>query len=814
MTLEEKIDYIGGTGFAVRAMPNLGLPALEMSDGPAGVRSNAKFPSTTYAAGIGLAATWNRELAERIGEGIGKDARARGIHFMLGPGVNIYRSPRNGRNFEYFGEDPFLASAIAVGYIQGMQKRGVSATVKHFLGNNSEFERHDSDSIIDERTLREIYLPVFEAAVKQGHVGAIMDSYNLVNGLHITQNGYFNTEVARKDWRFDGVMMSDWVATYDAVGAANGGLDLEMPTGAFMNRANLLPAVRDGRVKQATIDEKVRRILMTAARFGWLDREQTDLSLSKYSEPNHQLALDAARQSMVLLKNEGSLLPLDKSKIKKILVVGPDAYPAVPVGGGSGRGIPFAPVSILEGISGYAGTGITVYYERGLPTIAELAGDTSFVTAPQGGERGLKQELFSNADLLGTPVSTQTVRHIDDRGKSWGELDIDMDTLGELFAGPQKATSRRWTGYYVASQAGTYGVVLQGSGEGSGYRLYIDDKLVIDDWKPVKAFEDQAVLELSAGPHKVVAEDFLHGPIGGRLRVAIVQPQTLVSETAKALAKTADVVIVAAGYDNDSESEGSDRTFTLPIGQDELIRELAAQNQRCVVALTAGGSADASRWIDRVPAFIEMWYPGEQGGKALAEVLFGEVNPSGHLPITFERKEADNPTFANYYEEAGSKRVVYKEGVFVGYRGYEHNRTKPLFPFGFGLSYTTFKYKDLAVRVGAKEGEYIAAFKVANTGKREGAAVTQLYVSAKTPSIPRPPKELRAFKRVTLKPGEIREVTLELGPRSFAYFDVGGKQWKADAGEYSIQIGQSSDDIVLEQPLNLRKQVLIPTGGD
>jgi beta-glucosidase len=275
-------------------MPKLGLPSLEMSDGPAGVRSNAKLPSTTYAAGIGLAASWNRDLAESIGEGIGKDARARGIHFMLGPGVNIYRSPRNGRNFEYFGEDPFLASAIAVGYIQGMQKQGVSATVKHFLGNNSEFERHDSDSIVDERTLREIYLPTFEAAVKQGHVGSIMDSYNLVNGLHMTQNGYFNTEVARKDWGFDGVMMSDWVATYDAVGAANGGLDLEMPKGKFLNRENLLPAVRDGRVKEATIDVKVRRILLTAGRFGWLDREQTDFSLSKYSLPNQQLALEAS----------------------------------------------------------------------------------------------------------------------------------------------------------------------------------------------------------------------------------------------------------------------------------------------------------------------------------------------------------------------------------------------------------------------------------------------------------------------------------------------------------------------------------------
>src|ERR1700722_7979385 len=340
MTLEEKIDYIGGTGFAVRAMPRLNLPAFEMSDGPYGVRSNTGFPSTTYIAGIVLAATWNRDLATRVGEGIGRDARARGIHYMLGPGVNIYRSPRNGRNFEYFGEDPFLAANMTVGYITGMQTQGVSATVKHFMGNNSEFLRHDSDSIIDERTMREIYLPTFESAVSKANVGSIMNSYNLTNGQHMTQNGYLNIDIARKEWGFNGVMMSDWVATYDAVAAANGGLDLEMPTGQFMNRKNLLPAIKNGQVKEATIDDKVRNILGTAARFGWLDRTQTDTSISFFNAKNRAVALDTARESMVLLKNDNKLLPLNKSQIHSILIVGPNAYPGVPVGGGSARVIP------------------------------------------------------------------------------------------------------------------------------------------------------------------------------------------------------------------------------------------------------------------------------------------------------------------------------------------------------------------------------------------------------------------------------------------------------------------------------------------
>ena len=302
-----------------------------------------------------MAAAWDPELAQRVGKIIGQDARARGVHFMLGPGVNIYRSPLNGRNFEYFGEDPFLAARTAVAYIEGVQSQGVSSTVKHFMGNNSEFDRHNSDSIIDERTMREIYLPAFEAAVKEADVGSVMDSYNLTNGLHLTQNGSFNTDLARKEWGFKGIMMSDWDATYDAVAAANGGLDLEMPSGKFMNRDLLLPAIRAGKVSEATIDEKVRRILRTAIRFGWMDRDQTDTSIPRLNADGDQVALEGARSGMVLLKNDGNLLPLDKGKIKSIAVIGPDAHPAQPVGGGSGAVQPFAAVSFLQGIANYLG---------------------------------------------------------------------------------------------------------------------------------------------------------------------------------------------------------------------------------------------------------------------------------------------------------------------------------------------------------------------------------------------------------------------------------------------------------------------------
>ena len=797
MTLEEKVDYIGGTGFGIRAVPRLGLPAFQMSDGPIGVRSNSKFPSTTYVAGIGLAATWNQELARQVGEGIGKDARARGVHYMLGPGVNIYRSPTNGRNFEYFGEDPFLSSSIVVNYINGMQKQGVSATVKHYLGNNSEFDRHNTDSIIDERTLREIYLPTFEAAVREAHVGAIMDSYNLLNGVHLTQNGYFNIDVARKDWGFDGVMMSDWLATYDGIAAANNGLDIEMPTGAFMNRNNLLPAVADGRVKQSTLDEKVHHILLTAARFGWLDHPQTDLSLSTYNEHNHQIALQAARESIVLLKNNNNLLPLDPSKIKSVLVVGPDAYPAQTVGGGSAAVLAFAPVSILEGVSKLLGGKTTVYYQRGLPTITQLASATEFVT--EDGQRGLKMENFENGDLSGTPVSTEVVRHINRAGFTFDDIDFDNLNFSK------QASSRRWTGNYVAAESGTYEVAVQGTVEGAGNRLMIDGETVLDNWKEARSLQDHVVLQLTSGPHRIVIEDYQHGQFGGRLRVGIAPLSKLVSEDAKKQAATVDAVLVAAGFDRDSESEGADRTFALPFGQDELIRQMAAQNPKTIVAVTSGGNTDSNGWLGQVPAYLEMWFPGEAGGTALAEILFGAVNPSGHLPATFEKRREDNPTFASYYPQGDSKQVKYAESIFVGYRGYEHNKTQPLFPFGFGLSYTTFKFSNLMVKDTAASStpKFEVLFDVANIGKRAGAAVAQVYISDTHASIPRPPKELKGFAKVNLNPGESKRVTVPLDIRSLAYYDVAGKQWRADAGTFNVLVGSSSQQIELTGQLKL-----------
>jgi beta-glucosidase len=795
MTLEEKLDMIGGTdGFFIRDLPRLGLPRLKMADGPLGVRNFG--PATTFAAGIALAATWNLELAEHVGTEIGRDARAKGVHFLLGPGVNIYRAPMNGRNFEYLGEDPYLASGIAVAYIKGVQSQGVSATIKHYMGNNSEFDRHNTDSVIDERTMREIYLPVFEAAVHEAHVGAVMDSYNLVNGAHMTQNSYLNTDVLKKEWGFDGVLMSDWSATYDGIQAANSGMDLEMPSGASMNRKNLLPAIEQGVVSVATIDDKVRRILRKAVQFGWLDREQTDLTIPRFNERGRQVALEAARQSMVLLKNAGALLPLSKERTKSIAIIGPDAYPAVPDGGGSARVQPFAAVSFMEGLSNYVGTGTKTYYSRGLPTLGELADATNFFTEPANGDHGLKAEYFVDAELEGTPALTRTEEHVDFTVQSRA-----------IFL--ENAHSERWTGYYVPSSRGLYDVFVASTGEDGGYyRLFVDDKLVFDNWKAAKAEANWTSFSFEPRPHKVVLEH--HGRsawLGTRLRLGIVRHDAVVDPEAKKLAAQADAVVIAVGFDPETESEGGDRTFRLPPGQDELIQEMAAANKNTIVVITAGGAVDMNAWLDSVPAVLQAWYTGQEGGTALAEILFGAVNPSGRLPITFERREEDNPTHDSYYPEADGKRIVYKEGVFVGYRGYERKGTKPLFAFGYGLSYTNFTYRNLKVSKSSpkyakpsNEG-FQVEFDLTNTGRSEGAEVAEVYVGDSHATLPRPVKELKGFAKVSLRPGETRHVSVILNERALSYYDVATKQWRVDPGDFDILVGSSSDRIELRGKL-------------
>jgi beta-glucosidase len=774
MTLDEKIELIGGTrGFYTRPIPRLHIPSLRMSDGPLGVHDYG--PTTAYPAPIGLAASWDPNLAKRVGESMGNDARARAVHFILAPGMDMYRAPMCGRNFEYLGEDPYLASRMAVSLIEGMQSRGVIATAKHFVANDQEFDRNNVSSDVDERTLREIYLAPFEASVKEAHVGAIMDGYNLVNGVHMTQHDYLNTQVVKKEWGFDGIIMSDWGATHDGIGAANGGLDLEMPSPDFMNRKNLLPAIERGAVSQASIDDKVRRILRKAIQFGFLNRDQTDTSIPLFDQQARTVALEAARSGMVLLKNSRNLLPLNKETIKTVAVIGPNVYPALIGGGGSSQTRPFNAVSTLEGISNYLGPKVRVLYGVADPPLDKIFAEQPFVTTP-GGPPGMNGEYFKNLDMSGKPVVERVDTKIQFRSED-----------GNFAPDNVEQYSARWNGYFVPRKTGYYTFYTSSD---DGVRLYINDQRVIDDWNPHSETLNSYATHFEGGkPYKIKVEYFDSGG-GGIIGVGVVPSEETVTENLIALAKSADAVVIGAGFDPNTEGEGFDRSFELPGAQDVLIQKLAAVNRNTIVVVNAGGNVDMSAWLDRVPALLYAWYPGQEGGTALAQILFGDFNPSGKLPVSFERRLEDGATFDSYHTHPGSKRVAYTEGIFLGYRHFDRSPVKPLFAFGFGLSYTQFQYGNLWVSREAHDVK--VSFTLKNVGDRQGAEVAQIYVGDSHSHVQRPVKELKAFLKVDLKPEEERTVSLVLDRRAFAYYDTVGKQWKVEPGPFKVSVGSSS----------------------
>ncbi len=802
LTLEQKIELIGGYNDAyIRAEPSVGFPELKMSDGPEGVRTWG--PSTAYAGGTALGATWDPDLARRMGIGMGQDARARGVHIVLAPGVNIIRAPMDSRDMEYFSEDPYLTSRIAVPYIEGIQNQGVVATVKHFAANNEEYDRYDVSSDVDERTLREIYLPAFEAAVKEAHVGAVMDSLNLINGEHATQNAHLNLDILKHEWGFNGILMSDWGATYDGVAAANAGLDLEMNSGKFMNIQTLLPAIRSGKVSEATIDDKVRRIFRTAIRFGFLDREQTNIEIPRDNPFGRQVALDEARESIVLLKNEHSLLPLDANKIHTLAVIGPDAWPAVPGGGGSSNVTPYAALSLMNGLESYLQGKVKVLYARGLPTDDQIFQQTKFGTEQEkaaqndiwSGPKTVKVEAFKTTDFSGSPEVWNSRR---------------MDGASGRPVSPQGAKSIRYLTVYTPEKAGQYLFLMEGQGQ-DAYTLMVDGKRV---FQLVPQHEQQVpqsvVLPLESGQPIHIQVDYLPSSPQNRLRFGVRSVADLISEDAKHIAAAADAVVLSVGFDPMTEREGMDRTFGLPWGQNLLIDAIAAANKNTIVTITAGGNVDMRPWLSEVPALLHNWYPGEEGGTAMSEILFGARSPEGHLPVSFERSWEENPAHDCYYAPpapAGQVRhVKYCEGVFVGYRYYTSFDKKPLFPFGYGLSYTTFKLSNLQVspEIATRNGNVTVSFDVTNTGKRAGADVAQLYVGDPSAKVKRPAKELKGFQKVRLEPGRTQHVSLTLDRHAFAYWSTATHDWEVDPGKFQVFVGDSSENTPLVGELTIK----------
>lgn len=801
LTLQQKLELIGGEdSMFIRAEPAAGFPRLKMSDGPMGVRTWG--PDTAYAGGIALAASWDPALVREMGVSIGDDARARGVNFLLGPAVDIYRAPMNGRSFEYFGEDPYLSAHTAVPYIEGVQSQGVVATVKHFALNNEEYDRHNVSSDIDERTMREIYLPAFEAAVKVAHVGAVMNSYNLINGVHATQNHHLNIDILKNGWGFNGILMSDWDATYSAVGAANNGLDLGMPSGKFMNPKNLLPAVKDGQVSEATIDDKVRRIFRTAIRFGFLDRDQTDLNIPDYTQMGRRVALQEALESITLLKNQGHVLPLNANEVHTIAVFGPDAWPAVPGAGGSSHVTPCEASSIMTGLSDYLGKRVKVLYARGLPSLQDIFTGTRFVDkngkpgAPWFESKAVKVETFDNPNFSGTPQVTYVPVIASFKSEEW---------TPEV----QQHKSIRCTAEFMPKTTGSY-MVLAGAGGSDAYTIFIDGKKVLQQTPHEGQAPQFADVSLTANQPAKLRVDYLPTASYPRLGVGIRATSDLVSPEVAKLASMADAAVVAVGFDPTTESEGFDRSYNLPWGQDELIEAVSAANKKTIVTLTAGGGVATAHWINDVPVFLHDWYPGEEGGKAIAEILFGNHSPEGHLPISFAKSWEQNPTHDNYYPAphapGQTPHVKYAEGIYVGYRYYTTRHIQPLFPFGFGLSYTTFSFSNLKVspEAASPDGPITVSFDVTNTGQREGADVAQLYVGDPSAKIDRPVKELKGYEKVRLEPGKSEHVTLALNHRSLAYWDTASNNWRVDPGKFVVYVGDSSENTPLTQDFQVK----------
>ena len=793
MTLEEKIDFLGGyKDFNIRPYLHLGIPEIRIADGPVGVRNFGE--STAYPASINLAASFDKTLAFNTGRALGMDARQKGVHLLLGPGFNIYRLPITGRNFEYMGEDPVLAGILASQYIEGLQGMGVMANAKHYVANNQEFDRNNVSSDMEERTLHEIYLRPFEMTVKDANVATVMTGYNPVNGIQMSQHDYLNNDVLKERWGFEGFVVSDWASTYDGVAAANGGLDLEMPSGANLNREILMPAIKEGKVSIATIDDKIRRILNTYERFGFFDQADLAKDFTHDSEFVRKAALDAARGGQVLLKNHKQFLPLDPTKKQTIAIIGPNGNVAVTGGGGSSFTRPLHPMSLAEAVQIVTQGKANLIVEKGAftgaPFPAGLFDDFPFYTYKDGKKiQGAKAEFFIGKELAGEPVLTQYVERVHHENEElWAPEEIPLTRF-----------SVRFTSYFKPEVSGYYS--LGGRGD-DGYRILLDDVEVLNLWRnqgPTNGKED---IFMNAGQeYKVVTEFYQDG--GGALiyqgikKVELAVMPDAYQGNAIAAAKQADLVIMAVGFGPGTEGEAFDRTFEMPYHQNKLIQDVAAVNKNIVVVLNAGGNVDMTPWIDQVKAVLMAWYPGQEGALASAEILFGKTNPSGKLPASFEYQMEDNPTFNHYFDPDNDKRVFYGEGIFMGYRYWDQTPKSPRFPFGFGLSYTTFKYSNFRVaRNEYREGEAITAeVIITNTGKVAGSEAVQLYVADKKSKLPRPVKELRAFDKVHLESGESKVVAFTLERDAFTYYDSKVHDWVLEPGEFELIIAASSEDI-------------------
>ncbi len=788
LTLEQKVSLLAGSD-AWHTVELPGVPALRCSDGPAGVRGTSWNgpPSASFPCGTALGATFDPALVEEVGRALGREARSKGAHVLLAPTVNLHRTPIGGRNFECMSEDPTLTAHIAVGYVKGVQSLGVAACIKHFIANDTEFERMSISSEVDERTLRELYLVPFEAAVRSvdeggADVRALMSSYNKVNGTFAGEHGPLLRGVLRDEWGFDGVVISDWYGTHSAAAALEAGLDLEMPGPPLQRGEALLEALRSGSVSTERVDESVGRLLRL---FEWSgvgavsSEECTD-----DSDETRSVIRRAAIAGTVLLKNEGGVLPLTGGL--PIALLGPNAERGHIQGGGSARVRANRPVALLAALRE---RGLAVTHEAGCSIAKRLP-------ALLG---AFETEYLDAEGVVIATVATERLQWIWMDSPAPG---VDKNSFGA-----------RISGSFVPNETGDWWFGLTSVGAAV---LRVNGVVVADLSTPQTggAFfgqgsaEVRGMMPLEAGVTAAIEVDYahMHYPMLRGLVVGAVAPETGDSVArAVAAAAAADIAVVVIGTNDDWETEGEDRSsMALPGRQDELVARVAAANPRTVVVINAG-SPVAMPWIDDVAAVMQIWFPGEEVGNSVADVLLGVEEPGGRLPVTIPKRMEDTPAYLSHPGEGGFAR--YDEGLFIGYRWYDARTIEPMFPFGHGLGYTDWQFGEPTV-VGSIGDGFTVTVPATNTGGRLGSTVVQVYVAA-PPGAPsetprRAIRELRGFAKVSAAPGETVDAVVWLPERSFAIWSVDQHDWVVPPGTYGIEVGASSRSIITVLPITLR----------
>ncbi|KAJ6538518.1 glycoside hydrolase family 3 protein [Mycena vulgaris] len=827
LSLSHKIKLLSGSGWwHTEAISEAGVPAMRMSDGPNGVRGTRFFngvPASCFPSSSGLGSSFDVELAHKVGEALADEARAKGSHILLGPTVNTQRSPLGGRGFESFSEDPVLNGMIAAAYINGLQSKGVSATIKHYVANDQEFERFSISSDVSERALREIYLKPFQIAIRESNPWALMTAYNRVNGLHVSEDKRLLDDILRKEWGYKGMIMSDWNGVCSTSESIKAGLDLEMPGPTVMRGKAVERSLISQKLFPSDIDDRVRKILelLKRAHESGIPFDGPEESID--TPELRQLLRTAAADAIVLLKNEKEVLPLS-SDVKRIAVIGPNAKVAMTSGGGSAALLSTYKVSPLDGITAVAKEiGAEVKYAVGAASHKYLPLLDSYIYQ-KGGSRGALIEFWNEApsdDFLAlSPDLSARFNKIDWSTATQGTNCFLVDGIDATKVNVDCFT--RYSATFIPDESGDweFGINLAGRGN-----LFLDNQLVVDlstnpeqgeSFFGLGTIEKRSVVKgLKAGQQydlevRISTSDFAAkaSPYmcwgGIRLGGARQFDGEEAIKEAATLAKDSDAVILVVGLNHDWESEGFDRpNLDLPGLTNPLVSAVLRANPNTVV-VNQSGTPVAMPWVDEAPTLLQAFYGGNELGNGLADVLWGNVNPSAKVSLTFPKRLEDTPSYTSFGDKGQELgRIQYNEGIFVGYRSYEIRKLQAMFPFGFGLSYSTFEYSDLESSPVSPDGTFVLSFRITNTSKVAGREVGQIYIADKQSSLPRPVKELKGFVKVELKGGETKALKVGLNREALGFYDDRQKSWLAEKGAFEVLVGASSQDIRLTTEVEL-----------